>query len=62
MNLLAPLYHNLLASIYDNIINFIYKHYKDRSKECLPQCEHLHIHEWNEMIDLLEKMKTEFST
>lgn len=38
------------------------KHYKDRSKERLPQCEHLHIHEWHEMIDLLEKMKTEFST
>ena len=30
---------------------------KDRSNERLPQCEHLHIHEWNEMIDLLEKIK-----
>ena len=33
------------------------KYYKDRSKERLPQCEHLYIHEWNEMIDLLEKIK-----
>ena len=31
--------------------------YKDRSNEHLPQFEHLRIHEWNEMIDLLEKIK-----
>lgn len=31
---------------------------KDRNNEHLPQCEHLHIHEWNEMIDFLEKIKT----
>lgn len=34
------------------------KDYKDRSNEHLPQCEHLHIHEWNEMVDLLESMKS----
>lgn len=34
------------------------KDYKDRSKERLPQCEHLHIHEWSELIDLLESIKT----
>ena len=34
------------------------KNYKDRSNEYIPQCEHLHIHEWNEMIDLLERMRT----
>ena len=39
---------------YDNDTD---KDYKDRSNEHLPQCEHLHIHEWNEMIDLLEKIK-----
>lgn len=31
---------------------------KSRNNEHLPQCEHLHIHEWNEMIDLLERMKS----
>lgn len=40
---------------YDNDTD---KDYKDRSNEHLPQCEHLRIHEWNEMIDLLEKIKT----
>ena len=35
--------------------------YKDRSKERIPQCEHLHIHAWNEMINLLEKLKHESS-
>ena len=40
---------------YDNDTD---KDYKDRSNEHLPQCEHLHIHEWNEMIDLLERIKT----
>ncbi len=33
------------------------KSYKDRSNEYLPQCEHLHIHEWSEMIDLLDRIK-----
>lgn len=33
------------------------KNYKNRYDEQLPQCEHVHIHEWNEMIDLLEKLK-----
>ena len=28
---------------------------KDRAKEKTPGCEHLHIHEWDEMIDLLKK-------
>ena len=37
------------------------KDYKDRSKERIPQCEHLHIHAWNEMINLLEKLKHESS-
>ncbi len=27
------------------------------SDESIPQCEHFHIHEWNEMIELLEKLK-----
>ena len=30
---------------------------KDRTDERLPQCEHLHIHEWIEMVDLLERLK-----
>ncbi len=34
------------------------KNYKDRSAEYLPHCEHLHIHTWNEMIDLLERIKS----
>ncbi|MBR4769657.1 MAG: HAD-IA family hydrolase, partial [Clostridia bacterium] len=34
------------------------KDYKDRTKEQLPRCEHLHIHEWKEMIDLLERIKS----
>lgn len=33
------------------------KDYKDRSKERLPQCEYFHIREWNEAIDLLERIK-----
>lgn len=33
------------------------KEYKDRSAEHVPKCEHLHIYEWEEMIDLLEKIK-----
>ena len=32
------------------------KDYKGYNNEKLPQCEHLHIHEWNEMIELLEKI------
>lgn len=39
---------------YDNDTD---KNYKNRSDEHLPQCEYLHIHEWNEMINLLEKIK-----
>ena len=38
---------------YDNDTD---KDYKDRSNERLPHCEYLLIHEWNEMIDLLEKI------
>lgn len=30
---------------------------RDQSKEHVPECEHLHIHEWYEMIDLLERIK-----
>jgi len=30
---------------------------KDYSAEYVPECEHLHIHEWDEMIGLLEKIK-----
>ena len=30
---------------------------KDCSNVLIPQCEHLHIHEWHEMIDLLERIK-----
>ena len=30
--------------------------YKERSEEYVPKCEHLHIHEWREMIDLLENL------
>ena len=30
---------------------------KDRFEGSVPKYEHLHIHEWNEMIDLLEKMR-----
>lgn len=33
------------------------REYKDRSAEYAPKCEHLHIHEWHEMVDLLEKVK-----
>lgn len=31
--------------------------YKDCSGGYVPGCEHLHIHEWNEMIDLLERLR-----
>lgn len=31
--------------------------YKDRSEEFVPKCEHLHIHEWREMIERLETMR-----
>lgn len=31
--------------------------YKDRSGEMVPSCEHLHIHEWHEMITALEKLQ-----
>ena len=36
------------------------REYKDRSKESVPKCEHLHIHEWREMMDLLETLKRAF--
>lgn len=39
---------------YDNDTD---KDYKNRSDEKIPQCEHLHIHQWGELIDLLEKLK-----
>lgn len=39
---------------YDNDTD---KGYKDRSGERLPECEHMHIREWSEMIDLLEALK-----
>lgn len=31
--------------------------YRDKSKETVPDCDHLHIQEWNEMIEELEKLK-----
>ena len=33
------------------------KHYKDHSGKRTPECEHLHINEWEEMIDLLERLQ-----
>lgn len=39
---------------YDNSTD---KNYRDRSNEKTPSCAHTHIHEWSEMIDLLEKLK-----
>lgn len=39
---------------YDNETD---KDYKDRHEEHVPKCEHLHIHEWEEMIDLLDGIK-----
>lgn len=33
------------------------KDYKNCNNEHLPQCEHLHIYQWDEMIDLLERIK-----
>ena len=33
------------------------KEYKDRSDESVPKCELLHIHEWREMMELLETMR-----
>lgn len=33
------------------------KNYKDRSNIQIPKCEHLHIHEWSEMIDVLEGIR-----
>ncbi len=35
------------------------RNYKDRSEEIAPQCTHLHIHEWKEMIETLERLKLE---
>ena len=31
--------------------------YRDKSKEMAPTCEHLHIHEWGEMIEVLEALR-----
>lgn len=39
---------------YDNAMEC---NYRDRSNETLPQCEHLHIHEWEEIIEVLEGCK-----
>lgn len=39
---------------YDNDTD---KGYKDHSGEHTPKCEHLHIHEWDEMIAVLEEIK-----
>lgn len=33
------------------------KEYKDYNTDYVPLCEHLHIHEWKEIIDFLEKIK-----
>ncbi len=41
---------------YDNPID---KDTRDRAGERVPECEHLYIREWSEMVDLLEKMKKE---
>ncbi len=39
---------------YDNSID---KDYIDRANEKQPQCDHLYIHEWDEMIAVLENLK-----
>lgn len=31
--------------------------YRDKSKEAAPGCAHLHIHEWSELIETLERLK-----
>lgn len=41
---------------YDNDTD---REYRDRSGETVPQCDHLHIVEWSEMVELLEKLKGE---
>ena len=38
---------------YDNALECSYR---DKSKEAVPGCEHLHIREWNEMIEKLEAL------
>lgn len=38
--------------------NYIDKDYIDRANEKQPQCDHLYIHEWYEMIEVLENLKT----
>lgn len=35
------------------------KDYKNRTSRVAPQCEHYHIHEWNELIGLLETLEQE---
>ena len=39
---------------YDNALEC---DYRDKSNETESMCEHLHIHEWNEMIEVLERLK-----
>lgn len=53
MGAIMPDADKMLDVWYDNDTE---KDYKDRSNEHLPQCEHLHIYEWNEMINLLERI------
>lgn len=39
---------------YDNDTD---KDYRDCSVEYVPECEHFHIHKWDKLIDLLERMR-----
>ncbi len=39
---------------YDNALEC---EYRDKSKEPLPKCEYLHIHEWDEIIEVLEGLR-----
>lgn len=39
---------------YDNPTD---KYYKDRSTEKAPLCQHLHIHEWDELIEILDTLE-----
>ncbi|MDD4492957.1 MAG: HAD family hydrolase [Eubacteriales bacterium] len=39
---------------YDNALEC---DYRDKSKETKPECEHLHIHEWDKLIELLERLQ-----
>ena len=40
---------------YDN--KMIESPYRAREKGLVPQCEHLHIHEWDELIAALEELE-----